>query len=215
MPPPRLVVRTGHLRQVTSSRDGWVWVIGDDQRLYGLSPRLARWQRQPLHDQAAHAVQHMARPRRRRRTVALERREFRVRAAGVAGSDATAVTVGRPAGRDRSRDLARNLGARRPPAGAPACCRCAARCAAPTRRSGSRTACCSVVTLPGCIRLRCIQRPARHPARCGCGRPCRIVTATCGGSPSGTGCGGCRRAGGSSPHCRPRAMTDRDRAAAR
>jgi signal transduction histidine kinase/outer membrane protein assembly factor BamB len=45
-------VRTGHLRQVTSSRDGWVWVIGDDQRLYGLSPRLARWQRQPLHDQA-------------------------------------------------------------------------------------------------------------------------------------------------------------------
>jgi ligand-binding sensor domain-containing protein len=45
-------VRTGHLRQVTSSGDGWVWVIGDDQRLYGLSPRLARWQRQPLNDQA-------------------------------------------------------------------------------------------------------------------------------------------------------------------
>ncbi|MGH8043604.1 MAG: hypothetical protein ACREOX_03250, partial [Stenotrophomonas sp.] len=51
-------VRTGHLRQVTSSRDGWVWVIGDDQRLYGLSPRRARWQRQPLQD---HAVRMLAR----------------------------------------------------------------------------------------------------------------------------------------------------------
>lgn len=45
-------VRTGHLRQVTSTHDGWVWVIGDDQRLYGLSPRHARWQSYPLQDEA-------------------------------------------------------------------------------------------------------------------------------------------------------------------
>lgn len=51
-------IRTGHLRQVTSTRDGWVWVIGDDRRLYGLRPRQARWQHHPLKD---HAVDMLAR----------------------------------------------------------------------------------------------------------------------------------------------------------
>ncbi|WP_313346800.1 ATP-binding protein [Stenotrophomonas sp.] len=45
-------IRTGHVRQVTGTRDGWVWVIGDDRRLYGLPPRQARWQHHPLKDDA-------------------------------------------------------------------------------------------------------------------------------------------------------------------
>jgi len=41
-------LRSGHLRQVTSSGDGRVWAIGSDQALYSLSPREATWRRHPL-----------------------------------------------------------------------------------------------------------------------------------------------------------------------
>ena len=43
-----LALRSGHVRQVGSSGDGWVWAIGSDQQLYGLSPREAHWRLHPL-----------------------------------------------------------------------------------------------------------------------------------------------------------------------
>lgn len=48
-----LALRSGHVRQVGSSGDGWVWAIGSDQQLYGLSPRQAQWRLHPLPGGAA------------------------------------------------------------------------------------------------------------------------------------------------------------------
>lgn len=52
--PPSL--RSGHLRQVTSSGDGRVWAIGSDQALYAFSPRDPTWRRHPLQGGAVTAL---------------------------------------------------------------------------------------------------------------------------------------------------------------
>jgi len=41
-------LRSGQVRQISSSADGWVWAIGSDQHLYGVSPRDGQWRRHAL-----------------------------------------------------------------------------------------------------------------------------------------------------------------------